>query len=167
MKNEMRMMVSCFMLLISISVAALPWDTRGVRTAIGEKTSVDSKVTYQKTVTLFQWLNYANKNHAVLTKKSLNHYFSRHIQYRINGALAANGINALYKRCLNMFKAIRNYHVIFPLNSVVVSDKLAAVTYRLNTVLSNGKVEDNMITVIMRFHHGKVSRWDAVIEKCD
>jgi hypothetical protein len=160
----MRKVIGGLMLLATAPMLALPWDAAGVHTTISTSASVTDQVARQHAERVLQWFNAVSTDPKLFSRTSLGQYFSDKVRYRVNGVLAADGIEALYKRCQHMLKGLQHYQVVFPLRSVVASQHLAAVTYRLNTVLADGHAQDNLITVTMHFQQGKVDSWNAVIE---
>lgn len=155
------------LLLIGTSTlaAALPWDAKGVHTAIQNQQSQASTSTRQRVTSILTWFNKANTDHKLLNKQTMQLYFAKHVRYSVNGTTAAKSRHALYQRFQAMLHTIKHYHVALPPAALVANKNTAVLVYRLNTQLANGAHYHDLIGVTMHFNQqGKITRWNATID---
>lgn len=112
---------------------------------------------------LFKWVDNAGKDLKHLTVQALEQFFSKDIQYYINGILETKNINELYKRFESILKNLTSHKVQYPLQTVFAND-IAAVKYDLHTVQTDGIKRKSTIVAIIRYKDQKIVTWDAVIE---
>lgn len=112
---------------------------------------------------LFKWVDKVGNDIKYLTIQSLEQYFSKDIQYYINGILETKNINELYERFENILKHLTSHKVQYPIQTTLAND-IAAVKYDLHTVLTDGIKKQSTIVAIIRYKDQKIVKWDAVIE---
>jgi myosin heavy subunit len=109
----------------------------------------------------FDWLNAYNQHRS----EDIQSHYAKQVQYSINGVLAAKNVDALQARFKKMLEKMQSFHVVRPLQAVVVNQRDAIVVYKLKVKLHHESAYTDLIATHIHFSKiGKVTSWNAVIE---
>ncbi len=112
---------------------------------------------------LFKWMNKASENPSLISVEALNQYFSKSVQYSVNGKLLVKNHQELAKRLQALAKKVHHSEADLPMSHLVTSDNMAAFNYRISVTDKKHHHYHDDVTVIAKLKQGKITNWQAFI----
>ncbi|WP_133131133.1 hypothetical protein [Legionella yabuuchiae] len=152
-----------FLLLCNANLQALTPPVNHVGVVIPNQNTLKAEENKNTIKALFKWMNNAAEHPAMISPEVLNQYFSKSIQYSVNGKLLVKNNKELAKRLQSLVKKVNHIAADVPLNHLVSSDHMAAFNYRVSITDKKHHRYYDDVTVLAKLKHGKITQWQAFI----